>query len=112
MIKISKNHIEILSWADIIYGFYILISSTMGFIWVYFDLVPLPKSDISLQTYLLSLITPLLLLISGYILLKTKKSIKYKQHIGWLSVIFGSFNLINLVVVLFLTFETTKDMIS
>jgi len=109
MKKKMKKYIKILAWISIIFGSYFIISSTIGFILLYFELIPIPELKINFFTYILGLISPILLLLSGYILMKSKKKIKYKSHLAWASTAFGIYELINSILILFTPFEYSKS---
>jgi hypothetical protein len=111
MKKKMKKYIKILAWISIIFSSYFIISSTIGFILLYFELMPIPdyKLKINFFTYILGLISPILLLLSGYILMKSKKKIKYKSHLAWASTAFGIYELINSILILITPFEYSKS---
>lgn len=87
MIKIPKKYIRLVSWAD----FLIILFFVLIIVFPILDL-SLSLSNELLFSFVFSL--PLLLILSSYILFKSKKKIEYQKPLCMLSLFIGIFDII------------------
>ncbi len=107
MIRIPTKHIRSVAWINIILGSIFTMSgviiTTLG------DFTKLPTP--SVIDHITTILIMILLIVSGYTLLKSKKKLKHKELISWSSIIFAFINLLGGIINLFFVTEITGPML-
>ena len=113
MIEIPKRYVRPISWINILLGSLFLIFTIIGSLAVLLDVVSLPPAS-SIWDNTIEGSMSILLILSGYTILNSKKDLKYKGLISWLSIILGCVSILAIFVsILFPTFiEISKTVVA